>query len=267
MCIYIYIWPSPGLAPPPPCGVGNGGGGGGSGGGGGGGGGSSCGSSDMVVGLYSTPPPRGVGGGGGSVGSMYINIYVYMNICIICICICIYTYWICIYIYIRIYLSIYIYVYIYYVIIYFYVYVCIWICTCICIYVYDSICWAWKRLVHCAEQLLELKICISPQFRANDPPNPARGFIQQNENVRLATAACMQNYGNVSFVTVACAKCMRYGGVGDHTIGGGVGIRDPDSYIPNLLAKTARKLCVSQELRDMTQPPLCWLEVKNIHNS
>ena len=52
--------------------------------------------------------------------------------------------------------------------------------------------------------------------------------------MRLATAACMQKYGNVSFVTVACAKCMRYGGgVGDHTIGGGggVGIRDPDSYI------------------------------------
>ena len=41
---------------PPPCGVGNGGGAGGSGGGGGGGGGSSCGSSDMVMGLYSTPP-------------------------------------------------------------------------------------------------------------------------------------------------------------------------------------------------------------------
>ena len=114
-----------------------------------------------------------------------------------------------------------------------YVYVCIWICTCICIYVYDSICWALKRPVHCAEQLLELKICISPQFRAIDPPNPARGFIQLNENVRLATAACVQKYGNVSFVTVACAKCMRYGGGGWGTIplGGGVGIRDPDSYI------------------------------------
>ena len=61
---------------------------------------------------------------------------------------------------------------------------------------------------------MELKICISPQFRAIDPPNPARGFIQQNENVRFATAACMQKYGNVSFATVACAKCMRYGGRG-----------------------------------------------------
>ena len=96
------------------------------------------------------------------------------------------------------------------------------------LYVYDSICWALKRPVHCAEQFLELKICISPQFRAIDPPNPARGFIQQNENGHLATAACMQKYGNVSFATVACAKCMRYGG-GDHTMGGGVGIRDPDS--------------------------------------
>ena len=105
-----------------------------------------------------------------------------------------------------------------------YVYVCMWICTCICIYVYDSICWALKRPVHCAEQLLELKICISPQFRAIDPPNPARGFIQQNDNVRLATAACMQKYGNVSFVTVACAKCMRYGGGGGpYHWGGGWG--------------------------------------------
>ena len=82
---------------------------------------------------------------------------------------------------------------------------------------------------------MELKICISPQFRAIDPPNPARGFIQQNENVRFATAACMQKYGNVSFATVACAKCMRYGGRGGgtHTMGGGGGVatRDTAPYI------------------------------------
>ena len=77
-------------------------------------------------------------------------------------------------------------------------------------------------------------MCISPQFRAIDPPNPARGFIQQNENVRFATAACMQKYGNVSFATVACAKCMRYGGRGGgtHTMGGGgVATRDTEPYI------------------------------------
>ena len=93
------------------------------------------------------------------------------------------------------------------------------------VYVYDSICWALKCPVHCAEQFLQLKICISPQFRAIDPPNPAGGFMQQNENVRFATAACMQKYGNVRFATVACAKCMRYGGRGggDHTMGGGAG--------------------------------------------
>ena len=34
--------------------------------------------------------------------------------------------------------------------------------------------------------------------------------------MRLATAACMQKYGNVSFATVACAKCMRYGGGGPY---------------------------------------------------
>ena len=102
------------------------------------------------------------------------------------------------------------------------------------VYVYDSICWALKCLVHCAEPFLELKICISPQFRAIDPPNPARGFIQQNENVRFATAACMQKYGNVSFATVACAKCMRYGGRGGdpyHGGGGGGATRDTEPYI------------------------------------
>ena len=82
---------------------------------------------------------------------------------------------------------------------------------------------------------MELKICISPQFRAIDPPNPARGFIQQNENVRFATAACMQKYGNVSFATVACAKCMRYGGRGGDPYhgggGGGVATRDTEPYM------------------------------------
>ena len=63
---------------------------------------------------------------------------------------------------------------------------------------------------------MELKICISPQFRAIDPPNPARGFIQQNENVRFATAACMQKYGNVSFA-------MGGGGGGPIPWGGGGG--------------------------------------------
>ena len=91
------------------------------------------------------------------------------------------------------------------------------------VYVYDSICWALKCPVHCAEQFLELKICISRQFRAIDPPNPAGGFIQQNENVRFATAACMQKYGNVRFATVACAKCMRYGGRGGGPYHGGGG--------------------------------------------
>ena len=93
--------------------------------------------------------------------------------------------------------------------------------------------------MHCAEQFLELKICISPQFRAIDPPNPAGGFIQQNENVRFATAACMQKYGNVRFATVACAKCMRYGGRGGGTIpwGGGVATRDTEPYIYISLSK------------------------------
>ena len=100
------------------------------------------------------------------------------------------------------------------------------------VYVYDSICWALKCPVHCAEPFLELKICISPQFRAIDPPNPARGFIQQNENVRFATAACMQKYGNVSFATVACAKCMRYGGRGGGPMRGEIPRGCPGIWTP-----------------------------------
>ena len=35
---------------------------------------------------------------------------------------------------------------------------------------------------------------VSPQFRAIDPPNPTRGFIQQKQNVRLATTACHSTF-------------------------------------------------------------------------
>ena len=58
----------------------------------------------------------------------------------------------------------------------------------------------------CAEQFLQLKICISPQFRAIDPPNPTRGLILQNQNVRLATTACHPKFQNARFATAACAK-------------------------------------------------------------
>ena len=50
------------------------------------------------------------------------------------------------------------------------------------------------------------KISISPQFRAIDPPNLTRGFIQQNQNVRLATTACHPKFQNARFATAACAK-------------------------------------------------------------
>ena len=50
------------------------------------------------------------------------------------------------------------------------------------------------------------KICVLPQFRAIDPPNPTRGFIQQKQNVRLATTACHPHFQNVRFTTAACTK-------------------------------------------------------------
>ena len=58
----------------------------------------------------------------------------------------------------------------------------------------------------CAEQFQELQICVSPQFRMIDSPNPTRGFIRQNQNVRFATAACHPKFQNVRFATAACTK-------------------------------------------------------------
>ena len=73
--------------------------------------------------------------------------------------------------------------------------------------IHGSVCAALKSPLQCVEQFLELKMCVSPQFRSIDLPNPPRGFIQQNETVRLATAACIGTWGNVRFGTVAsCAK-------------------------------------------------------------
>ena len=55
------------------------------------------------------------------------------------------------------------------------------------------------------------KICVSPQFRAIDPPNPTRGFIQQKQNVRLATTACHPHLQNVRFtITAACTKMYEF---------------------------------------------------------
>ena len=65
---------------------------------------------------------------------------------------------------------------------------------------------ALARPRQCAEQFQELKICVSPQFRAIDPPNPTRGFLRQNQNVCFATAACHPKFQNARFATAACAK-------------------------------------------------------------
>ena len=62
------------------------------------------------------------------------------------------------------------------------------------------------RFVRGFFQISQNKICILPQFRAIDPPNPTRGFIQQNQNVRLATTACHPKFQNVRFAIEAGAK-------------------------------------------------------------
>ena len=62
-----------------------------------------------------------------------------------------------------------------------------------------------ERFARCFRQF-PWKICVSPQFRAIDPPNPTRRFIQQKQNVRLATAACHSTFQNPRFTTAAYAK-------------------------------------------------------------
>ena len=49
-------------------------------------------------------------------------------------------------------------------------------------------------------------LCVSPQFRAVDPPGPPRGFIRQNQNVRFATAVCHPKFQNERFATAARTK-------------------------------------------------------------
>ena len=62
-----------------------------------------------------------------------------------------------------------------------------------------------ERFARCFHQF-STKICVSPQFRAIDTPNPTRGFLLQNQNVRLATAACHPKFQNVRFATAPCTK-------------------------------------------------------------
>ena len=68
----------------------------------------------------------------------------------------------------------------------------------------------------CAEQFQELKICVSPQFRAIGPPNPTRGFMRQNQNVRFATAACRPNFKMYVSLQRRSQKCMKRA----HGVGG-----------------------------------------------
>ena len=70
----------------------------------------------------------------------------------------------------------------------------------------SSISWALKRPLQCAEQFLNLKICVSLHFRANDTPILARGFIHQNANAPRTTAPCIPKCENVRFATAPCAK-------------------------------------------------------------
>ena len=66
--------------------------------------------------------------------------------------------------------------------------------------------WALKRPAQCAEQFLELKICVSLQFRASDTPIPVRGFIHQNTNVRRTTAPCIPKCANPSAIARSASR-------------------------------------------------------------
>ena len=47
---------------------------------------------------------------------------------------------------------------------------------------------------------------VSPQFRAIDPTNPARGFIEPIQTAHIATAMCSPKSGNARFTTGVCPK-------------------------------------------------------------
>ena len=66
-----------------------------------------------------------------------------------------------------------------------------------------------ERFAWCFRQL-PYKLCVSPQFHAINPPNPTRGFIQQKQNVRIATTACHPKFQNTRFTTAACAKMYEF---------------------------------------------------------
>ena len=57
-------------------------------------------------------------------------------------------------------------------------------------------CFQNERFARCFRQFLP-KMRVSLQFRAIDTPNPTRGFIRQNQNVRLATTARHPKFQNV----------------------------------------------------------------------
>ena len=60
----------------------------------------------------------------------------------------------------------------------------------------------------CGEQFQELKLCISPQFRAIGPPNPTRGFIQQNLNACYLQRRAIQNFNMYVSLEQHAQKCM-----------------------------------------------------------
>ena len=50
--------------------------------------------------------------------------------------------------------------------------------------------------------------CISPQFRAIDPPNPSKRFI--HENARLATVGSTQKSGDAPLLQRRTQNCMKH---------------------------------------------------------
>ena len=123
--------------------------------------------------------------------------------------------------------------------IYFYIcnYWCLWICMYMDMYMY-MIPFAehWSVRYTARSHSWSLKFAFRHDFARSTHRILREGSSSRMKMCVSLQRRGMQKYGNVSFATVACAKCMRYGGRGGGPIpwGGGVATRDTEPYIYTL---------------------------------
>ena len=130
------------------------------------------------------------------------------------------------------------------------------------VYVYDSICWALKCPVHCAEQFLELKICISPQFRAIR-------ILREGSSSRMKMCVSLQRRACKSMEMYVSLQWRFATGGGPYHGGGGVATRDTEPYIyiyisGQIVISVESSVDDTHKSRSVTLIPLVFAAVKCI---